>query len=1434
MFKKILALVLATMMVLGGMVTVSAAEETAAAEEVVYDYTAAAEDLAALGILKGDGIDFALENGVTRWQMALFIARIMTGETNDQYWNKVSDNTTPYSDVVNYFGAISFADENGIIKGKGWIPGVGDNCFDPNGAITYQDAITMAVRALGSKQLAYPNGFLAVGEELGLMEGLEPLAQDAALTRGQMIQILKNMLYVKANGAASFAEQNFGLEETIYVVVATELQFLVGADRVYKVDYLDASNKYVALAPLNADGTYDLDKIIHLTETELGLAKGESETKLGYSYTVRSYTEFADAYEVVANDTKTVKNYGDAGKAIVAGTKYNNVNDNLVKIDGITYKLVEEYTNLNNKATNYNKQPELIVHSMFKGDADTTAAYYLYDTAFNILNPEDGKIALMYNHWTNTYYVEVFAADNTTSLGFREATNDDFAKYAYGTNVATEQYGITTTAFDLTNLSFSEITMIDDNGDGVWDRAIYIPYSVAKYSTYGDSNYRFTVKNSAKDSSKSKDAAPTLNGSHVKIYATVNNDKGSYDWQLVGGNNTYGYVRQSDIIFAGEGRPEKNDFIVYYFNPYSRTLTVVENLGKPVAGTVTNMTQGTYKWYAEKDATGATVAGNYIYDGATVTIDGEIYKLGYRWNESNKQFGKDFESIDPELAKYGYDEKIYGALVGNTYKKLSYLVLEGRVIYVADAGNECGWMAFDYGTYTNKNATLGYTAYDYTGDIIGVDADGNILVKAYVDKTGEQQIVKIGSINGFSYGLLVEDYAALNFQFSGIGALGTNAMDTMKKAVIADFFKTLTADVDDTVNTKDVVERQYLFIVTGVSETGVYEIYTDHELYWGNNGLAYRQPAKVNWTDNISFVNGISTTMPMTNSGSKAVVVTDAESKLLVVGKDGMKTVTGALNGTIDLHDGAVWAYSISNDFIFVADNNYNCNEIWYGAFDTAATNTGYTYYMVIGKVADNGYAGNTTVSAAYDVTTGKVVYTYKNLYNINTGALETKSVVGGLEEYNSAYAIYDQYNFNTPKPIGAIYAEKNDEWTMLTDKTKLVANTGLATSKIATDAAEVLEALLISGYTAGNQFYAPVYEQADLNGAATISANIINLKDYNDGAPVYDPYVSFTFDVVTITDTAVAVDLNKNSTGSYAGSIYFDYVEGKSFVGTVIKGDTSYTEPVVVPNDLAAAKTAALEELAAAAGNYAEDELAAAQYAILLAVNVEEVAVLKAQHLAIIIAAAEADKDAEADGIADALAQAKTDAKAVADTVAAGYTDDADVAAALASTKSIIDAQTDKAVVDSIAAGLVDETKVNDYALTRAIAAAKAKAEQEAAAESKITKVTANVVTLQNIAGIATDGISIWTDNNNGFGDIYAQQAGAFTKNADGSYTATFNYLTGTATATWVNNGTNVTLTFVKKSASGVALDMFTAGTTYRFVINASTGAGAYNVTAE
>jgi hypothetical protein len=180
--KKFLALLLSVMMIATTAVIVSAEDAT--------DYTEAAEVLVSTGALKGytDG-KLHLEDDVQRYQMALFIARMMTGDVDDTLWSNF--NTTSFTDIDSlsqYVGAISFVTDEGVIKGRS------ETIFDPYAQITYQEAVTMLVRALGYTDLSYPYGFIQAANKIGLTGGIEGVEWADPLTRGEVVQLLYNTI----------------------------------------------------------------------------------------------------------------------------------------------------------------------------------------------------------------------------------------------------------------------------------------------------------------------------------------------------------------------------------------------------------------------------------------------------------------------------------------------------------------------------------------------------------------------------------------------------------------------------------------------------------------------------------------------------------------------------------------------------------------------------------------------------------------------------------------------------------------------------------------------------------------------------------------------------------------------------------------------------------------------------------------------------------------------------------------------------------------------------------------------------------------------------------------------------------------------------------------------------------------------------------------
>ena len=129
-------------------------------------YADAAEYLNDVGIMQGDAQgNFNPGRNVTRAQMAALLCR-MLGEAE----NLATDGTR-FTDVpADYWanGYIMKAASLGIISGYK----VGT--FRPDNTVTYSQAVTMVVRAVGMEEIAleyggYPDGYIKIAEESGFL-----------------------------------------------------------------------------------------------------------------------------------------------------------------------------------------------------------------------------------------------------------------------------------------------------------------------------------------------------------------------------------------------------------------------------------------------------------------------------------------------------------------------------------------------------------------------------------------------------------------------------------------------------------------------------------------------------------------------------------------------------------------------------------------------------------------------------------------------------------------------------------------------------------------------------------------------------------------------------------------------------------------------------------------------------------------------------------------------------------------------------------------------------------------------------------------------------------------------------------------------------------------------------------------------------------------
>lgn len=185
--KKVLSLVLVIAMVLSSMSFAFAAKFEDIADT---DYAQAIETLTALGVVNGyeDGT-YRPEKTVTRAEMAKLLVEILG------YGNLVAGSKSNFADTQGHWADAWIA----LAAGKGIVIGTGEGKFTPDRTVSYDEAITMVVRALGYtdasnelKNMTWPTNFKVKAAELDLLDGVKLAASGA--DRGGVAQLLFNAL----------------------------------------------------------------------------------------------------------------------------------------------------------------------------------------------------------------------------------------------------------------------------------------------------------------------------------------------------------------------------------------------------------------------------------------------------------------------------------------------------------------------------------------------------------------------------------------------------------------------------------------------------------------------------------------------------------------------------------------------------------------------------------------------------------------------------------------------------------------------------------------------------------------------------------------------------------------------------------------------------------------------------------------------------------------------------------------------------------------------------------------------------------------------------------------------------------------------------------------------------------------------------------------
>jgi len=326
--KKLVSVMVTVAMLISSLAAVSVSADYNDVD-ATNSYYKAIKVLSGLGIVKGDDEgNFNPTNDIKRSEAVALVCR-MVGE--DALASAAAD--AGFDDVpADHWAAgyIAWGVASEVVKG------VGDNKFDPDAPVKFQDIIVMIARVTGYERIAnrdsfggYPTGYLKVASQYGLLDnGIANYAGAKAATREVVAQALYNGLTMPLVNYTSYGENP---EDDRYVIyngqggnsLRTTLTY---TGKVYKVkaDVTSTAKVDPALradadnhkAVLTLKGAYDyawanvLDGTYAVNDN-LTLYVGEADVADYIGYTVEAYiawNEDLNDWEllVAVVDTKSV------------------------------------------------------------------------------------------------------------------------------------------------------------------------------------------------------------------------------------------------------------------------------------------------------------------------------------------------------------------------------------------------------------------------------------------------------------------------------------------------------------------------------------------------------------------------------------------------------------------------------------------------------------------------------------------------------------------------------------------------------------------------------------------------------------------------------------------------------------------------------------------------------------------------------------------------------------------------------------------------------------------------------------------------------------------------------------------------------------------------------------------------------------------------
>ncbi len=1056
-FKRILALVLAVMMVATSIVAISADDAAA----VSYNADAATR-LEKLEIMIGTENGLELEKNVTRAEMAQFTGRVMTGEVEIEYWADYENSTTfeDLDDAKWAIGAVAYAYEQGVVIGKS------DVCFDPNGDVTYQEALTMVVRSLGYTGLKYPEGFINRAIKLGLTKDIVGAKYDEPAKRGVVATILYNALYAEE----SLFADNFNLTSGTYMLVATPTverhnDCKIPGASINGYIGKELNEGYVAFAPIGADNKavnvaskYVYARVSQISDDLKGNnVDNHYADKLGYAYNLTFEGDVLTWGDECA--TKTFKNYGDNREITATPIDYDHkfVNGVVAWQEGWFLTFGNQAYNLvDGTKADYNaptSTQDIILYADYGVEGLTVADYVQMFNGNDIVD-EAGNVMLKWNDTLKAYFkksvltgdftVKATADDILAAVAcFNNSLYSDYATIQGGDVIAPAYNngvlgtsGALNYALTIAGNYFCEITAMDYDGDGLYDAAIYTPWYVGRVK-FTNSNKNFDLS-----------GITTANGA-AELLANV---------------------PQKDYVVTGVANSFTNYAPwLYKYNRNTHEINVIER-----ATTVS----GKVEWGVK----GQPNATSKIFDNSEVTIGGKAWKVG-GWTYSNLYGLKNFHNMDrylidriaPTMMEYYGDPNL---VVKNEYENGWNDVLDfGMTALCADfSGFAIAGHLISGVPTLSAAAEYAFVTFNAYQSEFTLEND-QIVVDAIVDASGKYQTIKINSVDSMEFTELEYQIfvAYCDVFYANINAANKNMISVysyyfdaerlathqatplykaIERAFIIDRLTNNYYDVDGDGLADNVVAdktKTLVYAVHGQNEDGSYRLLT----LTAPTGFSKANVA------NVTFKLGISNVGIVSGNAANTPIRTNANTAWTFVANDGIYTYVGMPANNYELNLAATTlVYVADSNNIVIFDTERCITDIAYGDVDWAekvqdvvlnANNrcaridrnhldtwafVEYVPYITATFHADEVYmvTSKTSNSKIY-YENGVSYYVYANLYNLVDCKYEEAVIFTGDEiavfqnEYNAIKDSFYENGFGEVTTNYGLIITRDDEY---------------------------------------------------------------------------------------------------------------------------------------------------------------------------------------------------------------------------------------------------------------------------------------------------------------------------------------------------------------------------------------------------------------------